>query len=92
MTRLGSVSTPIIHAANVKTPILFLLGEDDLRVPPSQGLGYYYYLKSRKVDTRACMYPGTGHALDSVESELEAFKETYEWFEKHTARVEQATL
>ena len=36
----------------VKTPILIMLGEDDLRVPPSQGRKYYKVLKAQGTKTR----------------------------------------
>ena len=36
----------------VKTPILIMLGEDDLRVPPSQGRKYYKVLKAQGIKTR----------------------------------------
>lgn len=36
----------------VRAPVLLLLGEDDRRVPPKQGLEYYRALKARGVPTR----------------------------------------
>ena len=36
----------------VKTPILFLIGLADLRVPPSQGLEYHKALLARNIPTK----------------------------------------
>lgn len=44
--------SPISHVGNVVSPILFLLGKKDLRVPMSQGLDYYHALKARNIKTR----------------------------------------
>ncbi|TPX35244.1 hypothetical protein SmJEL517_g02256 [Synchytrium microbalum] len=65
--------SPVSVAANVKGPVLLLLGEGDRRVPPSEGLRWSQYLKGRNVDVTVLMFPDTGHALDSVESEVFGF-------------------
>ena len=38
-------ASPISNADKIKAPILLLLGRDDHRVPPSQGLRWGQYLK-----------------------------------------------
>ena len=43
--------SPMFHVNKVKTPLLLQIGEDDARVPPSQGIAYYRALKSNEVDT-----------------------------------------
>ena len=52
------LSSPIAHAANVKTPIYLMIGKNDLRVPPSQGYEYYNTLKALNsdVDVRMNIY------------------------------------
>lgn len=44
--------SPITNIKNVKAPTLLLLGKKDLRVPPSQGLAYYYTLKELDIPTK----------------------------------------
>lgn len=51
MLKLANCS-PFKHAHKVQAPTLFLLGEKDLRVPPSQGLAYHYLLKKHGVITK----------------------------------------
>lgn len=44
--------SPCKNAHKVQAPTLLLLGEKDLRVPPSQGLSYYHLLKKHNVTTK----------------------------------------
>ncbi|KNC99354.1 hypothetical protein, variant [Spizellomyces punctatus DAOM BR117] len=67
--------SPISVAQHVKTPSLLMLGENDRRVPPYEGMNWYYYLKGRGgVDIRVMTYPDNGHALDGVEAERFGFE------------------
>ncbi|KAG2068544.1 alpha beta-hydrolase [Suillus decipiens] len=40
-------ASPIAHVDNIKAPVLILIGEDDLRVVPGQGIGLYHAIKGR---------------------------------------------
>jgi len=44
--------SPCKNVHKVQAPTLLLLGEKDLRVPPSQGLAYYHLLKKHGVTAR----------------------------------------
>ncbi|TKS77300.1 Acylamino-acid-releasing enzyme [Collichthys lucidus] len=44
--------SPIIHAAQIKAPVLLMLGGRDKRVSPHQGLELYKALKSRALPVR----------------------------------------
>lgn len=48
----GSASAEAVLLLQVRAPVLLMLGEDDRRVPPKQGLEYYRALKARGVPTR----------------------------------------
>lgn len=50
--------------------LTILLGGRDKRVPNSQGLQLYYYLKERGVETKLNMYPKSGHAISKVDEEV----------------------
>jgi len=55
-------ASPVKYAANSKTPTLILHGEDDTRIPVSQGLELYRSLKQHsKAPVRFVIYPGEGH-------------------------------
>ena len=53
--------SPITHAANVKTPTLFLHGESDMRVPIEEAEQMYTALKKQKVPAKFIRYPGNFH-------------------------------
>lgn len=48
----GSASAEALLLPQVRAPVLLMLGEDDRRVPPKQGLEYYRALKARGIPTR----------------------------------------
>lgn len=48
----SSASAKVVLLLQVRAPVLLMLGEDDRRVPPKQGLEYYRALKARGVPTR----------------------------------------
>ncbi len=56
--------SPITHVANVKTPMLFILGDDDLRTPPADGGEMMFRaLKYMKIPTSMVRFPGETHEL-----------------------------
>lgn len=61
LTRYVTVPIPVPKSSTiaeamlllqVRAPVLLMLGEDDRRVPPKQGLEYYRALKARGLPTR----------------------------------------
>ncbi|NWI50017.1 APEH enzyme, partial [Calyptomena viridis] len=80
---ISSASTEAVLLLQVRAPVLLMLGEDDRRVPPKQGLEYYHALKARGVPTRLLWYPGNNHALAGVEAEADGFMNIALWLLKH---------
>jgi dipeptidyl aminopeptidase/acylaminoacyl peptidase len=73
-------ASPIAHIDAIQAPILLLIGEIDQRVPPSQSKNFYYALKGRGKEVEMLVFPGNGHALDSVEGELVGWEANRNWF------------
>ncbi|NWQ93971.1 ACPH enzyme, partial [Burhinus bistriatus] len=71
--------SPMRYVDQVRAPVLLMLGEDDRRVPPQQGLEYYRALKARGVPTRLLLYPGNNHALAGIEAEADGFMNMVLW-------------
>jgi dipeptidyl aminopeptidase/acylaminoacyl peptidase len=55
--------SPIMYVKNVKTPILIVHSEEDLRVPIEQGEQWFTALKLHGVETELVRFPGENHEL-----------------------------
>ena len=76
-------ASPIAHVDKVRTPVLLLIGEDDLRVPPSQGKGFYHALKGRgNVPVEMLVFPKESHPLEGVEASRVSVEAMVDWFGK----------
>ncbi|MCL7048160.1 hypothetical protein MKW94_022360 [Papaver nudicaule] len=75
--------SPISHLSKVKTPTLFLLGAQDLRVPVSNGLQYARALKENGVEVKVIVFPNDVHGIDRPQSDFESFLNIGVWFNKH---------
>ncbi|XP_072276383.1 acylamino-acid-releasing enzyme [Pyxicephalus adspersus] len=75
--------SPIVHISKVKTPVMLMLGEEDRRVPNTQGLEYYKALRAHGVPARLLWYPGNNHALSKVDAESDGFMNIALWILRH---------
>lgn len=75
--------SPISHISKVKTPTLFLLGAQDLRVPVSNGLQYARALREKGVETKVFMFPSDIHPINRPHSNFESFVNIGVWFNKY---------
>ncbi|XP_019114958.1 acylamino-acid-releasing enzyme isoform X2 [Larimichthys crocea] len=75
--------SPIIHAAQIKAPVLLMLGGRDKRVSPHQGLELYKALKSRALPVRLLWFPDDGHSLSRVDTQADCFLNTVLWMQQH---------
>eukprot|EP00127_Corallochytrium_limacisporum_P003259 Clim_evm108s147 gene=Clim_evmTU108s147 len=64
--------SPLQYASKIECRTIIMIGENDKRVPPSQGLSYYHALKEHNKDVQLRVYPKNGHALNSPEAEGDA--------------------
>lgn len=63
-------ASPEQYVDKLSTPILLLLGSEDRRVPPSQGLQWCNHIRARQPDLiKIRLIPKVGHPLDSIEAE-----------------------
>ncbi|XP_006414693.2 acylamino-acid-releasing enzyme [Eutrema salsugineum] len=82
MSRFHQMS-PIAHISKVKTPTLFLLGTQDLRVPISNGFQYVRALKAKGVEVKVFVFPNDNHPLDRPQTDYESFLNIAVWFNKY---------
>ncbi|KAK7857803.1 acylamino-acid-releasing enzyme [Quercus suber] len=77
--------SPISHLSKVKTPTLFLLGAQDLRVPVSNGLQYARALREKGGEVKVIVFPNDVHEIGRPQSDFESFLNIGVWFRKKFA-------
>jgi dipeptidyl aminopeptidase/acylaminoacyl peptidase len=75
--------SPQRFAKNFKTPTLVTHGEQDFRVPVTQGLEYYNTLRQKGVPTRLVYFPDENHWVLKPHNSLLWHRETFAWLEKY---------
>ena len=75
--------SPMSYVQNVRTPALILHGEQDLRVPVSQGYEFYNALKRRGVPTKMVVYPRTPHGPREPKFLLDVAQRHVAWVDEH---------
>ncbi len=75
--------SPLKDVAKVKTPTIFLVGDQDPRVPLPQSVEMYRALKSNGVPTHLYVAPREGHVWAELRHRLFKLQIEMEWFEKH---------
>jgi dipeptidyl aminopeptidase/acylaminoacyl peptidase len=80
------VSYPFVHADRIKTPTLFLGGDQDMNVPLHNGEQMYLALKSMGIDTKLVIYPGQYHGLTTPSYLKDRLKHYLDWYDAHLKR------
>jgi len=75
--------SPVSFVANVKTPTLILHGQEDIRVPLSQGAEYHNALKRLGVTTKMVVYPRMPHGPTEPKFMLDIMNRHLDWVEKY---------
>lgn len=70
----------MFNVKGVATPTLIQHGEEDRRVPISQGYELYNALKRQGVPTRMIVYPRQPHGIQEPQFQLDSMKRNLEWF------------
>jgi len=76
-------NSPLSYASKVKTPVLIVHGERDLRVPVSQAYEFYSALKHYGAKTKLVIYPGEYHGIRGYVHQLDLMARVLEWFKEH---------
>jgi dipeptidyl aminopeptidase/acylaminoacyl peptidase len=79
--------SPITYVTNIKTPMMFILGEADYRTPPTGGgEDFFRALKYRHIDTVMVRFPGESHELSRSGQpwhRVERLENIVNWFDKY---------
>ncbi len=73
----------IYDVNKVKTPTLYLHGQNDYRCPLPQAELMYLRLKKLGVDTELVIYPDESHSLSQPDHQIDRYRRTIEWFDKY---------
>uniref|UniRef100_A0A1E1X5B5 Acylamino-acid-releasing enzyme n=1 Tax=Amblyomma aureolatum TaxID=187763 RepID=A0A1E1X5B5_9ACAR len=73
--------SPMKYINNVRVPTLFMLGDNDQRVPKTQGMKFYKSLLAQDVTAQMYVYDDN-HALSKVNVEADMFVNTVLWFKR----------
>jgi dipeptidyl aminopeptidase/acylaminoacyl peptidase len=78
--------SPLTYAPHCTTPLLFVVGEADLRCPPGESEQYYRVLKDRGIETEMLRLPNSAHlgTWDGPVPARNAQNEALvDWFTRH---------
>jgi dipeptidyl aminopeptidase/acylaminoacyl peptidase len=75
--------SPLKDVSKVSTPTIFLVGEEDVRVPMPQSVEMYRALKSLGVPTHLYVAPREPHVWGELRHELFKVNVELAWFEKY---------
>lgn len=78
--------SPLKHANNIKTPLLFIHSDEDYRCPIEQAMQLYTVVKMNGVDTRFAWFKGENHDLSrsgKPQARLKRLEEITDWMNKY---------
>jgi dipeptidyl aminopeptidase/acylaminoacyl peptidase len=82
--------SPMEFVDRVKTPTLIMHGEQDDRVPVSQGYEFHRALERQGVETRMIVYPRTPHSAREPKFVQHIMEQHLEWAERFLLKNAQA--
>lgn len=75
-------ASPAMYAENFKVPMLITHGEQDYRVPVTQGLALYGVLKGKGIDSRLVYFPDENHWILKPNNSIYWYHEVQQWLER----------
>jgi dipeptidyl aminopeptidase/acylaminoacyl peptidase len=77
------LSYPFWQANKIKTPTLFLGGENDMNVPITGSEQMYMALKSQGIDTQLIVYPNQNHGIVLPSYQKDRYERYLAWYAKY---------
>ncbi|MGA2263727.1 MAG: S9 family peptidase [Acidobacteriota bacterium] len=71
------------YVAKVKTPVMFLHGENDNDVPIAEDEQFYIALQDVDVETIMVRYPREGHGLREANHIIDSIDRSIRWYDSH---------
>jgi dipeptidyl aminopeptidase/acylaminoacyl peptidase len=73
---------PANHVSNWKTPMLVVTGEQDFRVPYTQGLQSFTALQERGIPSQLLVFPDENHWVLSAKNSLQWHNTVFSWLDR----------
>lgn len=77
------MSRPLFEADKIKTPTLYIVGEDDFNVPVIGSEQMYQALRSQNIPTQLVIYPGESHSISSPVFKQDRMKRYLDWYDTY---------
>jgi dipeptidyl aminopeptidase/acylaminoacyl peptidase len=81
----------IRYANRVKTPVMFIHGDNDQLVNPAEIEQFYIALKDVGVETRMVRYPREGHGMRETKHIVDTIERSMGWYDRHFAKTRAQT-
>jgi len=78
----------IRYANRVKTPTMFVHGENDNHVPIAEAEQFYIALQDVGVKTVMIRYPREGHGIRETKHSVDVIERSIAWYERHFAAAD----
>jgi dipeptidyl aminopeptidase/acylaminoacyl peptidase len=78
--------SPLAHADRIRTPLLLLQGEADLRCPPADNEQLFIALRVRGREVEYVLYPEESHLMQSIgrpDRRIDMLERTLAWLRRH---------
>lgn len=82
-TDLWMKISPFYQIGKVKTPTLFLCGQNDWNVPLLNSEQLYQALRRLGIDTELIVYPGQSHGIAKASYQVDRFERYIAWYDKY---------
>lgn len=83
LDRYLKLSYPFTHADKIKTPTLFMVGQNDFNVPSEGSEQMYAALKTLNIPTELVIYPNQFHGVSVLSYQVDRYKRYLAWYDKY---------
>ena len=87
-----NISYPFFKADRIKTPTLFLVGQNDFNVPLAGSEQMYQALRSLGVETQLVIYPNQFHGITIPSYRADRMQRYLDWYAKYLRPVATSTV
>jgi dipeptidyl aminopeptidase/acylaminoacyl peptidase len=74
---------PADHVSKWRTPMLVIHGEQDFRVPDTQGISTFTALQRRGIKSRLLYFPDENHWVQKPQNSLQWYRAVLGWLDEH---------